>query len=245
MSEQLTLCKVCRNSVHFVRYHTLKLKCILFLCCSVEKLFESYKDIPVVVNSDGSVYWSTPAILKTTCRINASMFPFDTQVCQLKFTSWAYGNHQLNLTQSDRLNDPKADYSDVGVWELLKIEIQHELKSYDGPVAYPELSYFIHLRRRPLFFLLQIFLPCVLLSFLNLMVFILPPESGEKISLGMTNLLSLVLFQQLIGTLFPPTSENTPIIGKYLTNFIVKFKGVIDLFVNVILNFYSAQFSKT
>ena len=139
MSEQLTLCKVCRNSVHFVRYHTLKLKCILFLCCSVEKLFESYKDIPVVVNSDGSVYWSTPAILKTTCRINASMFPFDTQVCQLKFTSWAYGNHQLNLTQSDRLNDPKADYSDVGVWELLKIEIQHELKSYDGPVAYPAI----------------------------------------------------------------------------------------------------------
>ncbi|XP_071790316.1 neuronal acetylcholine receptor subunit beta-3-like [Asterias amurensis] len=204
---------------------------------NVDKHFESYKDIPVVVNSDGSVYWSTPAILKTACRINASMFPFDTQVCQLKFTSWAYGNHQLNLTQSDGLNDPKADYSDVGVWELLKIEIQHELKSYDGPVAYPELSYFIHLRRRPLFFLLQIFLPCVLLSLLNLMVFILPPESGEKISLGMTNLLSLVLFQQLIGTLFPPTSENTPIIGYFFTCMIALscFSVIITV---VVLNIY-------
>ncbi len=193
-------------------FEKLILNCIL-LYCSVDRNFESYKDIPVVVSSDGGVLWSIPAILKTSCRINASMFPFDTQACELKYTSLTYGDNQLNITQSEQ--PELADYSDVGVWELLKVGILRESKSYGGSVAYPELSYIIHLRRRPLYFMLQIVLPCLLLSFLNLMVFILPPESGEKISLGMTNLLSLVLFQQLIGTFLPPTSENTPIIGKY------------------------------
>ncbi|XP_033627796.1 neuronal acetylcholine receptor subunit beta-3-like [Asterias rubens] len=202
---------------------------------NVDTNFESYKDIPVIVNSDGSVFWSTPAILKTACRINAGMFPFDTQVCQLKFSSWAYGDNQLNLTKSEEAE--LVEYSDVGVWELLKVVNLRGSKSYEGSVVYTELSYFIHLQRRPLFFLLQIVLPCVLLSLLNLMVFVLPPESGEKISLGMTNLLSLVLFQQQIGTFLPPASENTPIIGFYFTSMIILSCFSIIITV-VVLNIY-------
>ena len=142
------------------------------------------------------------------------MFPFDTQSCEFRFTSWAYGANQLNLTQSERL-PLTSTYANVGVWELLNVEVTRESNAYGESIAYPELSYLIHLRRKPLYFLLHIFIPCVLLSLLNLMVFLMPPESGEKISLGVTNLLSLILFQQLIGSFLPPTSENTPIIGKY------------------------------
>lgn len=40
------------------------------------------------------------------------------------------------------------------------------------------------LRRRTLFYALNLLIPCVLLSSMTLLVFLLPANSGEKISLG-------------------------------------------------------------
>ncbi|XP_022105177.1 neuronal acetylcholine receptor subunit beta-3-like [Acanthaster planci] len=185
---------------------------------SADHDFESYKDIPVKVESNGMVTWAAPAILKCTCVIDALLFPFDTQVCEVRFTSWAFNANQLNLT--NMTDERKNFYSDVGVWELLDVVVKQRESYYFGE-SYVELSYFIHLRRKPLFYLLQIIVPCVLFSFLNLMVFVLPPESGEKISLGVTNLLSLIVFNQLISGSLPPTAYNRPIIGYYFTPMIV------------------------
>ncbi|XP_033627849.1 neuronal acetylcholine receptor subunit alpha-7-like [Asterias rubens] len=189
---------------------------------NVDPKFESYKDISAKVNSTGQVKWSTPVILKCTCRIDARLFPFDIQVCELRFSPWAYDASEVNLQAQEALA-LHDQYRDDGVWELLKIEVVRREITYACCLApYPELSYFIHLKRRPLFHVLNILLPCVLLSILNLLVFALPPESGEKIQLGMTNLLALVLFQQLITDALPPTSAaESPRIGFYFTPMII------------------------
>ena len=47
------------------------------------------------------------------------------------------------------------------------------------------------------------------------MVFFLPPECGEKLTLSITNLLAMVVFQQLIAETMPPTGDDSPIIGKF------------------------------
>ncbi|KAJ8342694.1 hypothetical protein SKAU_G00326220 [Synaphobranchus kaupii] len=44
--------------------------------------------------------------------------------------------------------------------------------------------------------------------------FYLPADSGEKVSLGVTVLLALTVFQLLVAESMPP-SENVPLIGKY------------------------------
>lgn len=46
-----------------------------------------------------------------------------------------------------------------------------------------------------------------------LLSFFLPPESGEKISLGITVLLSLTVFLLLVAETMPPTSA-VPVVGK-------------------------------
>ena len=48
------------------------------------------------------------------------------------------------------------------------------------------------------------------------LVFCLPPESGEKVSLGVTVLLAMTVYQLLIAETIPPTSEVIPLIGGYL-----------------------------
>lgn len=46
------------------------------------------------------------------------------------------------------------------------------------------MTFIVTLRRRTLFYALNLLIPCVLLSSMTLLVFLLPANSGEKISLG-------------------------------------------------------------
>lgn len=48
-----------------------------------------------IVASDGYVLWVVPAMIKSSCKIDISFFPFDMQKCELKFGSWTYDGFQV------------------------------------------------------------------------------------------------------------------------------------------------------
>ena len=52
-------------------------------------------------------------------------------------------------------------------------------------------------------------------SFMTLILFTLPPDSGELMAMGVTILLSLTVFYLLASTHIPETSEVVPLIGRY------------------------------
>ncbi|XP_072040023.1 neuronal acetylcholine receptor subunit alpha-7-like isoform X1 [Amphiura filiformis] len=187
---------------------------------NVDRNFESLKDVGAWVSPDGTVFWATPAILYTACRIDARLFPFDTQHCTLRFGSWSYDEDHLNLTPMNNSNGIGKYFIENGVWHLEDVQVKNVVNVYPEG-TFPEVVYTILLRRRPLFHVFSFSLPCGLLSLLNLLAFILPTESGEKVSLGITNLLALVLFQQLIGDSLPPSSTDMPIISYYFTPMIL------------------------
>lgn len=53
----------------------------------------------------------------------------------------------------------------------------------------------------------------MMISFLAPLGFYLPADSGEKVSLGVTVLLALTVFQLLVAESMPP-SESVPLIGE-------------------------------
>ena len=55
-----------------------------------------------------------------------------------------------------------------------------------------------------------------MLSGLTCLTFYLPTESGEKVSLGLTVLLSFSVFMLLIAESMPATSEFIPLIGQLI-----------------------------
>lgn len=59
--------------------------------------------------------------------------------------------------------------------------------------------------------------PCMMMSALTLLVFCLPPDSGEKIALGITVLLAFSVFVLAIAEKMPETSDSMPLIGTLLT----------------------------
>ena len=56
--------------------------------------------------------------------------------------------------------------------------------------------------------------PCVIMSALTLLVFCLPPDSGEKVTMGITVLLSFSVFLLRMGEDLPETSEFIPLLSK-------------------------------
>nr|XP_005886716.1 PREDICTED: neuronal acetylcholine receptor subunit alpha-10 [Bos mutus] len=77
---------------------------------------------------------------------------------------------------------------------------------------YPDVTFTLLLRRRAAAYVCNLLLPCVLISLLAPLAFHLPADSGEKVSLGVTVLLALTVFQLILAESMPP-AESVPLIG--------------------------------
>jgi nicotinic acetylcholine receptor, invertebrate len=53
----------------------------------------------------------------------------------------------------------------------------------------------------------------MILTFVALFGFLVPPASGEKANLGITILLSMIVFLMVLSDYMPPNSDHLPIIG--------------------------------
>nr|CAD2143360.1 unnamed protein product [Meloidogyne enterolobii] len=71
------------------------------------------------------------------------------------------------------------------------------------------------------------------MAFLSMLVFYLPAEANEKITLAISILLALVVFLLLVSKILPPTSDTIPLMAKYLLMIFVL--NIITIIVTVII----------
>lgn len=182
---------------------------------SADDFTTGYMPSNAMVSDDGTVFWSPPARLRSSCKIDITLFPFDTQECTLKFGSWTYDQAQVDIVQKNEgITSPH--YITNGEWALMHTRtIRNEVIYPISPAVYPDITITILISRRILYYILNIILPCVWLNMLSLLAFCLPPDAGEKITLGITVLLSYSVFMLLVAESMPATSEFVPLIGNH------------------------------
>ncbi|XP_077995873.1 neuronal acetylcholine receptor subunit alpha-2-like [Glandiceps talaboti] len=195
----------------------------------------SGSDFPAkaVVSSNGMVYHVPPAIFKSPCSINIEYFPFDEQRCRMKFGTWAYSGKQIILEIMDE-HAVKEDFWENEEWQIVEAPGKNISMKYPCCTdIYNHVVYTLVLRRRSLFYVVNLIIPCIVMSMLIMLVFCLPPDSGEKISLSISVLLALTVFQLLMAEIMPPTSSATPLVGKFLlfTTFLVSSSIVVTVAV--------------
>ncbi|XP_070206651.1 neuronal acetylcholine receptor subunit alpha-10-like [Littorina saxatilis] len=184
---------------------------------SVENHNKGYMKSLAMVEHTGSVFWPPIVRMRSSCKMDITYFPFDDQICILKLGSWAYDGLQVDVTNRT-VDIDLSNYVDNGEWELMGTKIIRNVKFYPCcPEPFPDVMFYLHIRRRVLYYLLNVIIPCMLLSSLSLTGFLLPPDSGEKVTLGLTVLLAFSVFMLLVAENMPPTSEYIPLIGIYLT----------------------------
>ncbi|KAM9341815.1 neuronal acetylcholine receptor subunit alpha-4b [Pholidichthys leucotaenia] len=182
---------------------------------------------------DGHIKWMPPAIYKSSCSIDVTFFPFDQQSCKMKFGSWTYDRAKIDLI-SMAGNVDQMDYWESGEWVIVNAVGKYNTKKYECCAEiYADITYYFIIRRLPLFYTINLIIPCLLISCLTVLVFYLPSQCGEKITLCISVLLSLTVFLLLITEIIPSTSLVIPLIGEYLlfTMVFVTLSIIITVFV--------------
>ncbi|XP_041801199.1 neuronal acetylcholine receptor subunit alpha-4b [Chelmon rostratus] len=182
---------------------------------------------------DGRIKWMPPAIYKSSCSIDVTFFPFDQQSCKMKFGSWTYDRAKIDLISMASDVD-QMDYWESGEWVIVNAVGKYNTKKYECCTEiYADITYYFIIRRLPLFYTINLIIPCLLISCLTVLVFYLPSQCGEKITLCISVLLSLTVFLLLITEIIPSTSLVIPLIGEYLlfTMVFVTLSIIITVFV--------------
>uniref|UniRef100_A0A8C6ZC58 Cholinergic receptor nicotinic delta subunit n=1 Tax=Nothoprocta perdicaria TaxID=30464 RepID=A0A8C6ZC58_NOTPE len=206
----------------------------------------------VLVYNTGDVYWLPPAIFRSTCLINVDFFPFDWQNCTLKFSSLAYNAEEITMHLKEEADmetgknyrvewiiiDPEG-FTENGEWEIIHRPARKNIHpEYPRDSSeHQDITFYLIIKRKPLFYIINIVTPCILISFMAILVFYLPADSGEKMTLVISVFLAQSVFLLLISQRLPPTSHAIPLIGKYLLFIMILVTAVVVICV-VILNFH-------
>ncbi|KAK3090203.1 hypothetical protein FSP39_010016 [Pinctada imbricata] len=190
----------------------------------------------LLVENGGLVSVKYSGIMKTTCTPDAYYYPFDVHTCSVVFVVFGYSNNEIHL-DSLEIQQDKDVLLRHAEWE---VEIGDVLESSSH---LPTISVNIQLRRRATNIFLTTLLPLFMLVFLQVLVFVLPAESGERISYSITMFLSYAVFMTIVAESVPPSNPVT-LISNFLTFLLVK--GAMILILNImILNIHHKDKSKT
>ncbi|KRZ83753.1 Cullin-3 [Trichinella sp. T8] len=227
---------------------------------NVDPNFDPYYPSNLVVYSDGKINWIPPAIVRSSCKMDVTWFPFDDQTCCLKFGSWTYNDRKLVLEQGGNGWD-MSEYIENGEW-LLVGEVRivcclfvflfavSQFTTADYPVRrtvklyeccpdepYSDVKYCLHIRRRTLYYGFNLIIPSLLISLMTLLGFILPVESGEKLTLEITILLSVCVFLTMVSQMTPSTSEAVSLIGVFFSSHMIVVSASV-VFNVIVLNLH-------
>ncbi|ELU11706.1 hypothetical protein CAPTEDRAFT_90740, partial [Capitella teleta] len=167
-----------------------------------------------IVRHTGQVAWLLPRIFNTACLLYLDAFPWDRQTCNLTFASWSHDASKLEITNGT----PEVDlsfYVPNAEWKLLHALILTPTVRYPCCPADKFLSivYTLKLQRKQAYYIVNFVFPVGCISAASILVFVVPAESGEKVSLSVTLLLSSTVFLLVIVDMLPIQSESEPQLG--------------------------------
>ena len=192
------------------------------------ELPKSYQ-YPIRLHSHGKVDFAPGGFIRFQCKMNLNLFPFDDMKCSARVESWFYTNeHQIY----------NREVSGVVVYNFT----EHEQWRFDGHAfafeqvhrsisnkSHEVIDFKIFLSRKPQYYMMNIIIPSVLLSTLQLVTFIIPPNQSIRIEVSFICLLAYTMFQSMIQADLPKSSDQSPLLLIFLTLMIAYIAIAITL----------------
>ncbi|CAG2200350.1 unnamed protein product [Mytilus edulis] len=163
----------------------------------------------VIVKSNGYMTWFPAKELQTSCAVDVSKYPFDTQACTIRMEAWYHDNKSFVLnTIGSGIETSDAHFVENGEWDILNLSANpFQYQDYaDNSSAYSGIHYKLILKRRSSYLLITTAFPFVILMALNLLVIVIPTECGEKLGFCMSQFLTMIVFLTLIAQDMPSSS---------------------------------------
>ncbi|XP_028397250.1 neuronal acetylcholine receptor subunit beta-3-like [Dendronephthya gigantea] len=188
----------------------------------------------LVISEDGHCTWNAPVTLNSQCRIDVARFPFDEQTCQVKIGSWAYSGYKINMSYPNNMRR----FFEGGVYSreafiANSAILSHNFRYYlPDNIPYPDVTFTLRIKRRSLYYGLQLILPLAVISILTFFSFILPLKSEEQIAILISLVVAISVYSIIISSVLPETSDSASVleiycIGIFLSVTMVSFPAVM------------------
>ncbi|XP_060064752.1 neuronal acetylcholine receptor subunit alpha-6-like [Ylistrum balloti] len=169
-----------------------------------------FDDLPILYFYNATARWMVGEVMDTTCDVDVTFFPFDKQICKLEFAAWGYTSNQLTF-QTIQENIDFSRFSENVEWVITKTK-GYELTSRDQA----SIVYEVEMERRYTFFIVNVFIPVIMLTLLSNMVFLLPADSGERVGYSVTCLLAVSVFLTIVSDTLPKASNPVSVLTFFL-----------------------------
>ena len=167
------------------------------------------KDTRLFLSHDGLVTVAAVRQFKTSCRVNVRKFPFDKQSCVMQLSTAVRKVYMYVNNSGNGISDMMNIYENNSEWK----DVEVERKVVELMPDKPHIEVTIHMERNPIFYVIYLLIPSLLMGFVSVLVFLLPPQSGERVGLSMTVLLSFTVFLLMVSDISPRGGENTSLLG--------------------------------
>ena len=183
--------------------------------------------------SSGSFIVSYYGKVPSFCDLNLRNFPFDKQTCAIPFYVQSIETF-VNLTQVAAFSDGKEKNSN---WDVLKI-----YATIQSNIGY---FHFVT-QRKPLYILVNLFCPSILLMLLNFASFLIPPDNSDRSAFTAAIMLALFFLHSQVLSYLPESSS--PILAAYFLLGEIIFATFLTIYsclMCCLITFHNKRMNKT
>ncbi|XP_069111082.1 acetylcholine receptor subunit beta-like 1 [Argopecten irradians] len=156
-----------------------------------------FDTLPVRLNHTGDATWEVGDVFETSCDAQVHKFPFDLQTCTIDIFSYGNLQNEINLTA---MGNDLSNYEKNGLWDIVA-ENMIEVQSHEGTKG--KIMIEIQFKRRSSYFVINFLAPLIVISLLNVLVFVIPVDNSCRVDYAVTMLLTLSVFLTTVSDILP------------------------------------------
>ena len=150
---------------------------------------------------DGGAHMESLDYLQSFCPVDVTEYPHDKQTCLFTIVAWGYTDSEVRLIAVENFV-----FSGLAMQNSAWVLTDHSFMSdtlYNLSIFNITMSF----ERRSNYADVNLFSPLIILSVMTPLAFLVPPESGERVSYSVTVFLSFTVYMGIVGEHLPKGSE--------------------------------------
>ena len=193
---------------------------------------------PLRLRSTGYVDFAPGGIIRFQCKMDLTIFPFDSMKCLARIESWFLAADK-QIFDKEKSSFSLLNFTDHVQWHLDDYNMKCEDVYYPiSGLTYGAINFEIILTRKSTYYLMNVIVPSFMLSLLELVTFLLPENQVIRIQVSVLLLLAYTMFLAIIQADLPRSSDQTPLLTIYITLMILYIAVAITFqcFVMMLIN---------
>lgn len=166
---------------------------------------------------------------RSSCKVDLRDYPLDEQICHLFFESFSFESKDLNLTWKQQIGTDIYIYDkEMAQFDILsaKRRGKHQIYHSEG---FSGLTTTIKFRRRTMYYIFQMYIPCICVVILSWVSFWIDETDGsDRVGLGIATVLTISFMRGSMNDNVPRVSYLKSVDYFLLGSFVFVFMTLIE-----------------